>query len=515
MSRSRKIAISVFMAAVLLLMLYVSLTTDDPGYRFLSEEEEAAVHDNALLLWYTDESLTEFLETEALSFQGEYGIKVRPELVSGVELLEKINRASVYEGEEMDGEVLDAPDLYITSHDNLMKAYYAGLAEPVPDAGLVIIPKNYPQTAIQAVTCNDTIVAYPFFYETNYLLYNKTFMANIAKQRIEDETINLAYADQDENGEGEEVAPVNEVSEEEVQEAVDAMAEEDAADPMGEESATNDPEVLNRLSTMIPQTMTDIMTFANNYEAPDTVEAVFKWDVSDVFYNYFFVGNYMDVGGVNGDDNTILNVYNQQTVDCMKAYQEMNQFFSIDSKEVTYDSILEDFIDGKLVFTVATTDAIARMEQAKIDGEFEYDYGVATLPDVSSLLKSRGMSVTDSIVINGYSARKEEASRAARYFAYTRAENLYKKSGKLPCRRDVTFENDEIGNVSAEYERSVPLPKMVEATDYWVQLEIAFTRVWNGEDPDAVMKALSDSIGSQIDEIDYHVPVQEAVTVGL
>ena len=66
-----------------------------------------------------------------------------------------------------------------------------------------------------------------------------------------------------------------------------------------------------------------------------------------------------------------------------------------------------------------------------------------------------------------------------------------------------------------EYERSVPLPKMVEATDYWVQLEIAFTRVWNGEDPYTVLKELSDKTGSQIDEIDFHTPVQETVTVGL
>ena len=261
--------------------------------------------------------------------------------------------------------------------------------------------------------------------------------------------------------------------------------------------------------------MTDITTFANNYEAPDSVEAVFKWDVSDVFYNYFFVGNYMDVGGINGDDNTILNVYNQQAVDCMKVYQEMNQFFSIDSKEVTYDSILEEFIDGKLVFTVATTDAIARIEKARADGDFEYDYGVAVLPDVTGVLKSRGMSVTDSIVVNGYSDKKDMAEVIAHYLAYTKADNLYKKSGKLPCRRYVSMDNEEIQNVTAEYEKSVPLPKMVEATDFWVQLEIAFTRVWNGEDPDTVLKELSDKIGSQIDEIDFHTPVQETVTVGL
>ncbi|MCR4656659.1 MAG: sugar ABC transporter substrate-binding protein [Lachnospiraceae bacterium] len=514
MRKTRELAASLTIVAVLFGMLNISVSTDDLRYRIPREEEVFSSNEDSLLLWYTDESLTEYLETEALSFQGEHGVKLRIELVSGVKLLEQINNASVYEGEQEDGSFLEAPDLYITSHDNLMKAYHSGLACAIPEGSTSVVPRNYPQTAIQAVTCGGSIVAYPFYFETNYLLYNKTFMANIARQKIDDENVNAMFPDEDEEEDlsSPETAPIEEVSEEEVRKAVDALNEED---PMGEESITSDPEVLERLSTMIPSTITDITTFANNYEAPDTVEAVFKWDVSDVFYNYFFVGNYMDVGGINGDDNTVLNVFNQQTVDCMKVYQEMNQFFSIDSKEVTYDSILDDFIAGKLVFTVATTDAIARIEQAREEGEFEYDYGVAVLPDVSQVLKSRGMSVTDSVVVNGYSDKKATAHQIADYLAFTKADNLYKKSGKLPCRKYVTFDNEEIDNVYDEYEKSVPLPKMVEAADYWVQLEIAFTRVWNGEDPESVLKDLSDSIGSQINELDYHTPVQETVTVGL
>ncbi|MBQ7563188.1 MAG: sugar ABC transporter substrate-binding protein [Lachnospiraceae bacterium] len=516
MSRRQRTVSAVLILGLLALILYTSLFTEDARFRTLAKEEVYRKDDDSLLLWYTDESLTDYLETEALLFQGEHGVKLRTRLVSGVELLEQINQASIYEGEERDGEVLEAPDLYIISHDNLMKAYYSGLATQINDADTAIIPANYPNTAIQAVTCGGNAVAYPFYYETNFLLYNKTFMANIAKQKLEDETVYMeSLADEEVPPEEETVAEIAEVSEEEVQEAVDALAAEEDQDPMGEESATSDPAVLERLSTMIPSTITDITTFANNYEAPDTVEAVFKWDITDVFYNYFFVGNYMDVGGLNGDDNTILNVYNQQAVDCMKVYQAMNQFFSIDQADVSYDAILNEFIQGKLVFTVATTDAIAKMEQAKAEGEFTYDYGVAMLPDVSTILKSRGMSVTNSIAVNGYSDQKELATVIAHYLAYTKADNLYKKAGKIPCRKYISFDNDEIANVFEEYEKSVPLPKMVEATDYWVQLEIAFGRVWNGEDPDIVLAELADIIGSQIDELDYHVPVQEQVTVGL
>ena len=40
---------------------------------------------------------------------------------------------------------------------------------------------------------------------------------------------------------------------------------------------------------MIPSTIDDILSFADSYDAPEQVEAVFKWD-GRYFYNYFFVG---------------------------------------------------------------------------------------------------------------------------------------------------------------------------------------------------------------------------------
>ena len=292
------------------------------------------------------------------------------------------------------------------------------------------------------------------------------------------------------------------------------VAEEEMSDPMGEEDAVADPEVLEKLATMIPASIEDIKTFANNYDAPEAVESVFKWDVSDIFYNYFFVGNYMDVGGPHGDNAAIFNIYNSQAVESLREYQEMNQFFSIDTKVDSYDKILQDFIDGKMVFTVATTDAIKRIHEAQKAGDFEFEYGVSTLPDISSLLKARGLSVTDAVAINGYSDKKSDANRFATYLVNYKAQDLYAKSGKVSCSKAVEYEDAEISKTMDEYERSVPLPKMVEAANYWVQLEIAFTKVWNGADPDETLKELSDTIGAQIEEIRANLPTQESFNAG-
>ncbi|MCR4807736.1 MAG: sugar ABC transporter substrate-binding protein [Lachnospiraceae bacterium] len=515
MKRILSLIIAVILVAA---MVFLALKIKDPMYL----GQETSEDDGTLILWYTDDALTDYLNDAAVSYRDETGVRIKAELVDGVEFLQKINHASVYEGEIEEEEPVVAPDIYITTHDNLMKAYYAGLASEITDPKKVINAINYPETSIHAITCNGKYVGYPLYYETNFLLYNKTYMANIAKQNIEEEP---EFFEEDMEEIPEETTPEETTSGNSisvVNQATlsdDSLSDNSASDeelePMGDEDATKDPLVLEKLSTMIPATIDDILTFANNYDAPEEVEAIFKWDVSDIFYNYFFVGNYMNVGGDDGDNNAYFNIYNQQAVDCLKVYQNINQFFSIDSKAVTYDSILREFIEGKTVFTVATTDAIGKIREAKENGEFEYDYGVAVLPDISSTLKARGLSETSTLVINGYSDKRETANDFAQYLSYDKAADVYKKTGKISCLKNVTYEDEEISNVMQEYEKSVPMPKMIEAGNYWVQLEIAFTKVWNGEDPDETLKELNDTIGAQIEELEQHVLTQESIKVGI
>ncbi len=406
------------------------------------QEDEGEVtefsQEDRLILWYTDEDLTPYLNSAALNYQKEKGIKVMPVLVSGVEYLEEINKASIHSE--------SGPDLYITSNDNLEKAYLSGLAADIQDEDRICRKDDYPQTALDAVTYMKRKIAYPFYYETSFLLYNKTYMEDVLRARQENES-------------------------------------------GGED-----------LGIVIPSTIDDILNFADEYDAPETVEAVFKWDVSDIFYNYFFIGNYISVGGDAGDDPMNINLYNEFAIQCLKVYQQLNQFFSIDTNVVTYEGILEEFLEGKTVFTIATTDAVGRLDAAKEAGEFLFEYGVAVIPDINIDYKSRGLSVTNAVVINGYSEKQEKANDFAKYIAYDKAEDLYKRGGKIPARYGVAFENPEISKIMEEYEKSVSIPKMLETSNFWVQLEIVFTEVWKGEDVDTALFNMNEQITGQMDE---------------
>ena len=317
------------------------------------------------------------------------------------------------------------------------------------------------------------------------LLTECTVDDTLAQKTIEQEAIDAEMqTEQDEDAQAQET---------------DTAADKEESQGAAEETADVTEEAIqNKIDVIIPSSIDDILTFAEEYDAPEQVEAVFKWDVSDIFYNYFMVGQYMNVGTDAGDRPDEIDIYNEDRIACLKVYQNLNQFFSIDSREVSYDSILEEFMEGKTVFTVATTDAISKLERAKESGEFAYDYGVTTLPAVSAQRGSRTLSVTDAVVVNGYSDKKALANDFAKYLAFDTAPELYERTDKIAARKNVTYQNEHLNAALREYENSVPLPKMLETSNFWVQLEICFTEIWNGADVDASLRELSEQIKTQV-----------------
>lgn len=441
-------------------------------------------HRETLYLWYTDEALTDYLNSVVVSYN-EYqnDTRVIPVYTSGSEYLETINQASL-QSEEV-------PDLYIVGNDSLEKAYLAGLASEIrlssetPD-----IYGFFPQSAVNAVTYHNKQIAYPFYFETSSFLYNKTYLEDWARAQIEAEM---------DAAQGE---AAQEEAERETPSEENASAAEGGADA-ADENTIDEATVTARVEEALPKTIDDILRFADEYDAPEQVEAVFKWDVSDIFYNYFFVGNYIDVGGAAGDNDKSIDIYNEDAIRCMRVYQNLNQFFSIDTVEISYADILKDFIDGKIVYTVVTTDALAKIEEAKENGDFQYEYGTSLIPNVNEKLVSRSLSVTQCVVVNGYSLHKDMANDFAKYLSCYSVDNLYDRTGKLPALSGVEFTNANADAFISEYQKSIPNPKMIETSNYWVEMEIAFARIWDGHDANTGLKSLSEKIMTQINGEDY------------
>ena len=436
---------------------------------FLNQKETIRV-------WYGDEALTDYISRAAVAFGDAHNVRVLPYYIAESDYLETINRVTLNGGEETPS----MPDAYLISHDLLEKAYLAGLAVPVEDVAGVMDAAHFPKAALSAVTYHGKLVAYPLYYETSALIYNETYLYEWARQQA-------GKADPTGGIDGEEG---------EFEELDELPDDEESLVIYDEETlALRTQQFFERA---IPATVGDILQIADSFDPPETVEGIFSWDVSDIFYNYYFVGNYMNLGGEAGDDRSQIDIYNQEAIASMGIYQGLNQFFSIDSSTVSYDSVLQDFLEGKLVFTIATTDAAAVLAQAKEEGNFPYDYGVSLMPDPSGELAGRSMSVTSAVAINGYSEHQELANAFAAYLADGYAENLYEQTGKVSANRTVNRSNGALQIFLAEYEDSMPLPKLMEASNYWTWLEVLFAKVWNGEDVSSMVEQLDQQMRTQL-----------------
>ncbi len=452
-------------------------------------------------IWYTDDALTPYLQSRAVAFsESDSRVRVEPVLVSDPQYLEAVGKASVDED--------NYPDLFIITNDSLEKAYLAGLATEIQGGQEYLEGARFPSAAINSVTYKGKKIAYPFYFETSSLIYNKTYLETMATENLQSE-IDI------QEGEAAQAEAEARLEEDDSQENMDASSED-----AEEVTEITQGMIDEAVAESLPLSISDILKFAESFNAPEQVEAVFKWDVTDIFYNYFFVGNYMDVGGKAGDDVSLINIYNNETISCMKIYQQLNQFFAIDPKQIDYDSIVQDFIDGKIVFTIATTDIIKKIEDAKATGQCDFEFEVADMPGLTQEFGSRTMSVTECLVVNGFSENADEANRVARFLATDNSGDIYKLSGKLSAREGVMYDDPNLTTFTSVYADSVPMPKTIETSNLWMELEIAFTKIWNGEDCNSTLRQVSERIMTQITGTPYTEtaipdPADVDITAGL
>ncbi|MFI3237988.1 MAG: extracellular solute-binding protein [Lachnospiraceae bacterium] len=423
------------------------------------------LEDEVLYFWYTDNDMTSYYNNAAGTYNLEQeNVMVIPQLVSGSEYLENIYNISIAGG--------DVPDVYVISNDSLEKAYLAGLTIPIDEKDSFL--DNFSDTAIDAVTYKDNILGYPYYYETSALVYNKTFLEEIAYQLI----MTPDVGDSEEGEENVEIVSFAALSVEE-KEALQAQV---------------DTKVLE----LLPNTVTELYNLANSIIAPTGMEYIFTWDINEIFFNYFYVGAYMEVGGESGDDSSVLNIYNENTVECLGVFQALAEFFYMDPDEVTTESIITEFLEGKVLFSIVDSHAADSIELANANGELAFEYGYSMIPDPSEELNGRSLSVTSTVVVNGYTDHTEYAHDFAQFLTGEYTENLYDKTGQLTSNQNTPTVLDVEKVFRFEYEKSIPMPKMMATSNFWMYLEAVFSAVWEGADINTELESLQNKMQEQI-----------------
>ncbi len=445
----------------ILAMTIVALLGDlFPGHSLI-EPESARDTDDVLTIWYTDAYLEEYIRNAAVVYEEKTGVKVVSTRVSGLEYLEQIQKATIDDGY--------GPDLFVLSNESLEKAYLSGLCYELKDSHRVLNSTYFPEVSLDAISYSDYKLGYPLLFECSIFLYNKTLLDEIVSNYNENAVnANSNY------GEG----STDETTVEETNtEFVPIIAEE-----------------------ILPTSIVEITNFALKYNLPEGCESYFKWCVSDVLYDYWFAGAYLNVGGEKGDVRDEIDVYNTESMYALSVFQDFKEFFSMDLDKYTYDDLLKDFEAGKILFIEADTNVINKLEADKKSEEnpFVYEYGITSIGMLNDTLKSKGLSVTKIVSVNGLSENKELAEDFAKFLSVDYASNLYSRTGKLACNYQKEYAYPQIEDAVRTYENSVSLPKIVETSNYWVLCEMVYTKAWDGEDVNKLLKQLSGQVKKQI-----------------
>ena len=358
-----------------------------------SMEEDRQVDIN---LWYSDEIYSDYLSMCAAQYENaNKNVHINIEYIPETDYMSTLTSEAVKPGKV---------DLYLVDNDNLEQVKLAGIASENRLTDIYNV-YNYSQTALNACTYNDKLIAYPLSYDTSFLIYNRDYVQDADMSNFE-----------------------------------------------------------------------AIKLFAENLEVPagSSISSVFTCDLKDIFYNYGYLGAYLDIGGKAGDDKT--NIFNI-TTDLTKAaelYKQLIEYFYIDITSVDYYSCINDFEQGSIVFTIGD---VQMYQRAKVqDG---LNVGVAAFPDMSEEVKSAPLSVTTVVAVNPFSDDIAVVESFAKLLTYTGAGRLYETAGVPSCRR-IDNEDENLDRIYESYDKSVPKLKLMYSDEFYALLEITMHQLAEG-----------------------------------
>lgn len=223
-------------------------------------------------------------------------------------------------------------------------------------------------------------------------------------------------------------------------------------------------------------TFDDVKLFAENMEVPagSSISSVFTCDLQDIFYNYGYLGAYLDIGGRSGDDRSSVFEITQELTQASELYKQLIEYFYIDINSVDYYSCINEFEKGSVVFTIGDM-KMYRTAKAQ-EG---LSVGTAPFPDMSSEIESAPLSVTTAIAVNPFSGNPTVAQSFAKFLTYTNVGELYIQSGTPACRR-IDNDDENLNRIYESYDKSVPKLKLMYSDEFYALLEVTMHRIAEG-----------------------------------
>jgi maltose-binding protein MalE len=241
-----------------------------------------------------------------------------------------------------------------------------------------------------------------------------------------------------------------------------------------------------------PSTFGSITDFAISFEDETNSRVLFRFDISDPYCDYLYLGSGAQIFGENGEDTSVFDVSNDAVVQNMTYYQSLHEYFSLDVSTSTYAQIKSELVDGTLVYGIVKTDVLSEISS------YGSSYALCPVPVLSDELSVQDLSTTYGAFVSSYSTHSEYANLFAAYLSYEYADNIFSLSKRVAVRSTIEHSDSNESSVYEQYCQSVPAPKALENGDFWIYTEICFKNIWNGNDVAAEMEELQTQMNQRL-----------------
>lgn len=241
-----------------------------------------------------------------------------------------------------------------------------------------------------------------------------------------------------------------------------------------------------------PSTFGSITDFAVNFEDETNSKVLFRWDISDPYCDYLYMGSGAQIFGENGEDISIFDVNNDSVIQNMSYYQSLREYFSLDVDTSTYEQIKSELTNGTLVYGIVRTDVLSELSG------YGSTYALCPVPPLSDTLSTQDLSTTYGAFVSSYSENSEYANLFAAFLSYEYAENAFGLTKRVAVRSTLDHADANESSVYIQYCQSVPAPKALESGDFWIYTEICFKNIWNGNDVASEMQELQNQMSIRL-----------------
>ena len=226
-----------------------------------------------------------------------------------------------------------------------------------------------------------------------------------------------------------------------------------------------------------PLSFADIESLSVSFvkDAESDVDMIMLYNVEDMISSYPFLGAYLDLGGVNGDDASIFDVYSEDLLEAAYFYQELSANLGIDMNTTTYDLAENSFAFGRSQMAILNCRSIAALNKAGTD------YVVCDMPRLNGKLETKAVSVHWCVCVNPGCSDPDRAAQLATFMSYDKADLIYDATGYMACAR-LSYHDKGFADVYAQYEASSNLPKLIETEEIWKDLKTLLNNIWNGKE---------------------------------